>query len=175
MALVLEVKPLLFAFQIKHGNKHINTKIKMDSQIIKRIERSEFDPSEDVHISHAIIDTIDFRFSSFSHNVHIENCIIGELLIYSTFFEGGFVLENCIISKYTNYEMGGPNKFPFVIRNNVFCDIFQFFDCIFENELTIKNNVFCKGASIYNRSNTFSDFTQITDNNGALDLYITLE
>ena len=143
-------------------------------QILNRIECNDFDLTEDTYISHTIIETVDFRFYSFKHHVHIDGCVIENLLIHSTFFEGGFTLENCIIMNDINYEMGGHNKSPFIICNNIFHNVLQFFDCIFDAELMIKNNVFCKGASLYNNTNYFPQSTKIIDNIGDLNLYVNL-
>ena len=143
-------------------------------QILKRIDNRDFDSNKELYISNAIIDTIDFRFTSFIYPVRINNCIIGNLLIHSSSFEGGFMLENCVIKESTDYEMGGHNKQPFIIQNNIFINRIQFFDCLFEQQVIIRNNVFCQSASLFNGTNSFDNSYIVETNQGNLDLPICL-
>lgn len=128
------------------------------------------DLNKEIQLSDSIMNIVDLRFSTYKKKVTIRNCIINHLLIHSSFFEDGFLIENCIIKEKIQYEMGGHNMSPIVIHDNVFCDLFVFFDCQFESLLSINNNVFKKGSTLFNKTNTFAVNPDIYDNIGKMDV-----
>lgn len=49
--------------------------------------------------------------------------------------------------------MGGHNKKEIMIKGNVFEGAFNFFDCHFEEKITLMNNNFLKGCDILYKEN----------------------
>lgn len=127
----------------------------------------EDNAKEDIYISDAIINTIDLSFFTFHRNIQINRCLINNLKIHSSWFNNGFELNSCIIKNKVQYEMGGHNALPIKIKNNLFCDIFIFFDCHF-NKLILENNIFQEGCTILGNemNNTFEDEIEISNNIG---------
>ena len=76
----------------------------------------------------------------------------------------------------SDFQAGGHNKNgnPVIILNNNFKGFVNFFDCWYENEVTICNNNFLKGTNILGKPNnisvTFYKKPIIKDNIGQLDL-----
>jgi hypothetical protein len=127
---------------------------------------------ESIIIDNSIIDILDLRFTEYRLNVSIINCHINNLMLHTSWFKGGFLMENCIIKDKINYEMGGHNESPIVIRKNLFCDIFIFFDCQFINKLIINNNIFLNGCTLIGESmnNTFKSRIEIGENIGNMNI-----
>jgi hypothetical protein len=76
-----------------------------------------------------------------------------------------------------DFQAGGHNKTgnPIIITNNNFKDFVNFFDCWYENEVTISNNnKFHKGTNLLGKPHnipvTFDKEPIIKDNIGQLDL-----
>lgn len=141
------------------------------NEIIEELKIEE-NINENIYISNVIATSIDLSFMTFIDKVRIEECYIDNLFINSSWFNNGFELHNCIIKNKIQYEMGGHNNSPIVIKNNIFCNTFIFLDCHFFDELTIKENIFNKGCTILGSSmnNTFDKKPEIFNNIG--DVYI---
>ncbi len=74
-----------------------------------------------------------------------------------------------------DYQMGGHNNEEMVISDNIFYGFFSFFDCIFEKQLIVKNNIFKKGTDLLARENKgfdncFNGGVILTDNIGPLNV-----
>lgn len=134
------------------------------------INTKQFDLNSAIEICDSVIDTIDFRYSIFNQPVLIKNCLIDYLLIHSSFFAAGLVIDSCVVKEKIQFEMGGHNKCPIIIQNNIFCKLFVFFDCIFDDRLIVKNNIFKQGSTVFNKTNTFGLEPFISDNIGPMDL-----
>lgn len=93
-----------------------------------------------------------------------------------TYFLGGLTIDNCIFYNYLDFQAGGHNKIgnPVIIINNDFKDFVNFFDCWYENEVTISNNKFHKGTNLlgqpFNIPVTFDKNPIVISNIGQLDL-----
>ena len=138
--------------------------------MISLLNYKQFDLNNKIEIKNTVIDTIDFRYSIFKEPVSLDNCLISNLLIHSSFFTKGLHINNCIIKEKIQFEMGGHNSCPIVIQNSIFCDLFVFFDCIFDSQLIIKNNIFIKGSTLFNNSNTFAVEPDICENIGTMEI-----
>lgn len=140
----------------------------------QEIENLKFEDNinENIYISNTIVDTIDMSFMSFNNAVKIKGCQINHLLIHSSRFIKGFELENCVVKNKIQYEMGGHNTLPISILNNIFNEMFIFFDCHFTERVIIKKNYFHKGCSILASSmnNTFEQEYEIVNNIGNVDI-----
>ena len=85
------------------------------------------------------------------------------------------VIENCTFDTYLDFQAGGHNKLGCQVKitNNDFKDFVNFFDCCYENEVTICNNRFDKGTNLFGKPNnipvTFDVEPTIKDNAGRLD------
>lgn len=127
-----------------------------------------------IMISDSIIDVLNLGFTTYQYPVLIKNSSIQELVIHSAWFKGGLLLENCIIKEVINYEMGGHNESPIVINDNIFQDLFIFYDCHFQDKLIIRNNIFNKGSTLLiEKLNIFQSGLELNDNIG--DMYKSLD
>ena len=131
--------------------------IKIKNQIIKRIDEFTVDghdgESEGMTLEHCLIHELDVTAVRFSGRVTICNCIIDKLGIHSTVFGEGLMFTGNIVMSDIDYQMGGHNNDEMIISDNVFHGFFSFFDCIFEKQLTVKNNIFKKGTDLLTREN----------------------
>lgn len=104
-------------------------------------------------------------------NCHFEKCDFA-----FTYFLGGLTIDNCTFDNYLDFQAGGHNKTgnPVIITNNDFKAFVNFFDCWYENEVTINNNEFHEGTNLLGKPNsipvTFDKEPIIKDNLGQLDL-----
>ena len=93
------------------------------------------------------------------------------------FIEEGLILDGCIINIFdvVNYEMGGHNKEEFELNGNIFNGFFSFFDCQFDAEVRIENNIFMQGSDLLYKEqkgfdNSFNNGLILTNNLGRLDM-----
>lgn len=128
------------------------------------------------HLINCIINTIDL-IGAFDLNVYlvIENCIINNLKIHSCWFVNGLLVKNCVIENDVDYQMGGHNKKPIVMKGNVFTGFLNFFDCQFENRIELKNNIFNKGTNLLGNKgegfeNNFIEGWLVENNIGDIDV-----
>ena len=128
------------------------------------------------HFADCVIDQVEL-IGVFDIDVPIkmERCIINELKIHSCWFNEGIALKNCIINGYIDYQMGGHNKKPILLYQNVFTGFVNFFDCQFDSRVEIVENVFVRGANLFGNlnegfANTFESELIVSKNIGDLDL-----
>ncbi len=106
----------------------------------------------------------------FEKNVKLINCHFKKCQFVFTYFLGGLIIDNCIFDNYLDFQAGGHNKAgnEVAITNNNFDDFVNFFDCWYESNVIISNNVFRKGTNLlgkpYNIPVTF-DIEPIVKNN----------
>lgn len=136
---------------------------------IQEVVADTLPKDEKIHINNCIIGCLCLGFSTFHAEIVIENCIINEMVLISAWFEQGFVFVNNIVKNQVQYEMGGHNMQPVRIENNIFLSIFIFFDCYFMSSLIIKNNIFLGDCTLWNTTNSFSEY-DITGNMGKMDV-----
>lgn len=149
--------------------------MKIENKIIGKFHSSEIKTISLFHVKNCIIDTVDFDFFECEFKIIIENCIINNLLIHSCWFENGLDFNNNHVRNYVNYQMGGHNKKPINITGNIFCDFVSFFDCHFEDQMLLQNNLFLKGSNLLGNKNegfvnTFDNEIILIDNIGDLNL-----
>lgn len=148
--------------------------MEIKNQILPIFRVSDLE-NESITIKNSYINKIDLAFTRFEYsNLVITGCTIGKLFLHTAWFSKGFVLSNCVIEEEFNYEMGGHNEEPIVIKNNIFCKFAIFFDCQFNELLIVENNIFCKGTNILidfhtGANNSFAKSTRINNNLGELD------
>ena len=110
------------------------------AKTISQFNSDFINKNEELIIQNSFIDLLDFSNVEFKYNVKICLCIIGELKLNATWFIEGFELVNCIIQNQIQFEMGGHNKHPITIENNIFMNLFVFFDCWFMSDIYVNNN-----------------------------------
>lgn len=98
---------------------------------------------EDLHI-----DVLDLSFIEIEAHVSIRRSVISTLKLTTCWFLGGMTMEECVVHSYIDYQMGGHNHREIRICNNIFSDFFDFFDCHFDANVVVKNNVFCRGTNL---------------------------
>ena len=139
------------------------------NKCIHEVAADTLPKDEKIHIKDCIIDRLCLGFSTFHAEIVIEGCIIKEMVLISAWFEQGFTFVNNIVKDQIQYEMGGHNMQPVRIENNIFLNIFIFFDCYFMNSLIIKNNIFLNDCTLWNTTNTFCEY-EVTGNRGKMDV-----
>lgn len=114
--------------------------------------------------------------TQFDKPVRLINCNFKKCQFIFTYFLGGLTIYNCTFDNYLEFQAGGHNKTgnPVIITNNSFKGFVNFFDCWYENEVTISNNEFHKGTNLLGRPHnipvTFDIEPIITNNIGQLDV-----
>ena len=144
--------------------------MELSNKKYKTINASDCALNEALFIHDAIIDNLDLRFLEYKYEVIVDNCRIKTLGVHSAWFEAGMKLTNCIIENQVQYEMGGHNDKPIIIENNVFHEIFVFFDCWFTGDLQVRNNRFMSGCTLWNTTNIFDGGVIVTGNHGKMDI-----
>ena len=109
--------------------------------------------SEGMILEHCVIGVLDLSTIEFHDKVTIRNCIIDKLDLHCTWFAAGLEFTGNIIMSDIDYQMGGHNNEEMIISDNIFHGFFDFFDCHFENKLTVENNIFMKGTDLILREN----------------------
>jgi len=133
--------------------------VEIKKQILKEINDNCFGKNEQIILSSLIIEKLDLGFREFNTSVIIENCIVEELIIHSCWFSEGLIFKNNIVKKDIDYQMGGHNNKSMEISNNIFYGFFNFFDCEFDNQIIINNNIFKNGSNLL--GNTGKGFQNI--------------
>jgi hypothetical protein len=131
---------------------------------------------KEVVFENCIVEYFSGSATQFDKPVRFINCHFKKCQFAFTYFLGGLTIDNCAFDNYLDFQAGGHNKTgnPVIITNNDFKDFVNFFDCWYENEVTISNNQFHKGTNLlsklYNIPVTFDIEPIIKDNIGQLDL-----
>lgn len=150
--------------------------ININNVSIQLVDLKSVNKNEDIKISNSIIEEVDFVSSVFLKKIHICNCIIGKFKIHSCWFRGGLSFVDNIVLSDVDYQMGGHNAADFVLERNIFNGFFSFFDCQFEGDVVVKDNIFKRGSDLLLKENKGFDnlFEQqlIVENNvGCLDMF----
>ena len=130
---------------------------------------------EEVIIENCIIEYFSGSVTQFSRPVKLINCHFKKCQFVFTYFFGGLTIDNCTFDNYLDFQAGGHNKTGnsvTIIKNN-FADFVNFFDCWYEDEITICDNNFKKGTNLlgkpFNIPVTFEIKPIIKDNLGQMD------
>jgi hypothetical protein len=129
--------------------------IEIKNKVIERIDENTVDGlgNEGMSLEHCVIHVLDLSTIEFHGKVTIRNCIIDKLNLHCTWFAEGLEFMGNIVMSDIDYQMGGHNNDVMVISDNIFHGFFDFFDCHFENQLNVENNVFMKGTDLILREN----------------------
>ena len=129
--------------------------IEIKNKVIERIDENTVDGlgNEGMSLEHCVIHVLDLSTIEFHGKVTICNCIIDKLNLHCTWFAEGLEFMGNIVMSDIDYQMGGHNNDVMVISDNIFHGFFDFFDCHFENQLNVENNVFMKGTDLILREN----------------------
>ncbi|NQX81964.1 MAG: hypothetical protein HRT66_08225 [Flavobacteriaceae bacterium] len=131
---------------------------------------------KEVVIENCVIEYFSGSATQFKKPVIFINCQFKKCQFVFTYFLGGLTIDNCIFDNYLDFQAGGHNKIgcPVNITNNNFKSFVNFFDCWYENEVTICGNKFEKGTNLFgkphNISVTFDKEPIVKDNTGRLDI-----
>lgn len=112
----------------------------------------------------------------FGKPVKLFNCHFKKCNFIFSYFFGGLIIEDCVFDDYLDFSSGGHNKMgmPVSIANNTFKGFVNFFDCIYDGEVTIANNIFIKNtnllASPHNIPVSYEVPPIIKENMGLLDM-----
>jgi len=131
---------------------------------------------KEVVFENCIVEYFSGSVTQFDKPVRLINSHFKKCQFVFTYFLGGLTIDNCTFDNYLDFQAGGHNKTgnPIIITNNNFKDFVNFFDCWYENEVTICNNKFHKGTNLlgklHNIPVTFDIEPIIKDNIGQIDL-----
>ena len=131
---------------------------------------------KEVVFENCIVEYFSGSVTQFKKPVRFINCHFKNCQFVFTYFLGGLTIDNCTFDNYLDFQAGGHNKTgnSIIITNNDFKGFVNFFDCWYENEVTISNNKFHKGTNLcgkpHNISVTFDKKPIIKDNIGLLDI-----
>ena len=131
---------------------------------------------KEVFLNNCVIEYFSGSVTHFEKSVKLTNCVFKKCQFVFSYFLGGLLIDNCTFDNFLDFQAGGHNKTgnPIMITNNEFRDFVNFFDCWYENEVTISNNNFQKGTNLlgkpYNIPVTFDKKTIIKDNIGQLNM-----
>ncbi len=139
----------------------------ISNKVIKVLNKSMLSLEEDIWVSNSIINNLDFDTTDFKNSIIIENCIIERLGLHATWFTKGLLLRNNHIKGFVDYQMGGHNTLPIIIEGNIFYGFINFFDCQFDEHLTVKNNIFLSNTNLMGNQN--EGFKNIFDNGITLE------
>lgn len=108
------------------------------------------DWDKEIIIENCIIENIVCISIEFNKQVTIKNTYVKAASFDFCYFIGGLVIDNCVFDKYLDFNAGGHNlKGNFIIINcNHFHGFVNFFDCWFNGEISVSNNVFKNGTNI---------------------------
>ena len=132
--------------------------------------------NKEVIIENCIIEYLSGNVTQFDKPVKLINSHFKKCQFMFTYFLGGLTVNNCTFDNYLNFEAGGHNKKnkPITIINNDFLGFVNFFDCWYENEVTICNNNFQRGTNLLGKPHnipvTFDIEPINKDNIGQLNL-----
>ena len=130
---------------------------------------------KEIIIENCIIEYFSGSVTQFDKPVKLINSHFKRCQFTFTYFFGGLTIENCTFDNYLDFQAGGHNKTnnPVRIINNNFFKFVNFFDCWYENNVTICNNNFQRGTNLlgkpFNIPVTFEIDPIIKDNLGQLD------
>ena len=133
------------------------------------LDVTKYADSEEIYIRDCIIEDLSLGFATFAYPVTIEKCIIGTIRLHSTWFMQGLTLKNCIVKGKVEYE-AGENRQSIIIRNNIFLEPFIFWDCYFEADIIVQENIFSKDCSLLDTSNHFCTVCKSIHNFGAMNM-----
>ncbi len=156
---------------LKDG-RHL-TDVYVDGEL--KIETNETWDKE-VVFENCIIEYFSGSVTQFDKPVRLINCHFKKCQFVFTYFLGGLTIDNCTFDNYLDFQAGGHNKTgnPVIITNNDFKGFVNFFDCWYENEVIISNNIFHKGTNLLGKPHnipvTFDIEAIIKDNDGQLNL-----
>lgn len=122
--------------------------MKIENKTIELFKYTDLLDNEHLIVSNSIIRALDFDTADFNTEIIIENCIIHNFMILSCWFYKGLTFKNNQVMGYVDYQMGGHNKGPIVFEGNIFHEFFNFFDCQFDAQVRIENNIFLKGSNL---------------------------
>jgi hypothetical protein len=131
---------------------------------------------KEIVIENCIVECLQISAIAFAKPMKFINCHFNECHFIFTCFLGGLFIDHCTFDHYVDFQSGGHNKDgnPVTITNNEFKGFVNFFDCWYESEVTISNNLFHKGTNLLGKLHdigvTFDIAPTIKDNTGQLDI-----
>jgi hypothetical protein len=131
---------------------------------------------KEVVLENCIVEKFSAIGQQFEKPIRLTNCHFKNCQFTFVYFFGGLIIDNCTFDNYLDFQAGGHNKTgnPVIITNNDFKNFVNFFDCWYENEVTISNNKFYNGTNLLGKPHnipvTFDKEAIIKDNIGQLDL-----
>ena len=113
---------------------------------------------KEVLIDHCVIENFKCLMVYFKKNVIIKNSHFKDAAFNFSYFQGGLTIENCTFEKYLDFEAGGHNDLNnlVTIRKNHFISFVNFFDCWYNGEIIVEDNIFEKGTNISSKDQLIS-------------------
>lgn len=129
---------------------------------------------KEVIMEDCIIENFNCLMVYFKKAVTIKNCHFKDAAFNFSYFHGGLTIESCTFDKYLDFEAGGHNDLGnlVAITKNHFRGFVNFFDCWYNGEVIIEDNIFEKGTNISSRDQqvSFDIPAEIVNNIGDLKI-----
>jgi len=122
----------------------------VDFYISGNLDITDFDICEkQIYIENCIVDNFTAMSVQFLSKVELINSEFKNCIFTFAYFTEGLKIQNCIFQKYLDFQCGGHNKKDnFIeITNSIFQGFVNFFDCIYEGPVKIKDNDFMEGTN----------------------------
>lgn len=170
----------IIIFESCKVNFIFNIMVRIENQIVQKVTSEMFSFDTSLYISGCIIELLDFDGLELKEEIIIEKSIIKRMKIHACSFVGGLSLKNCLVLSDVDYQMGGHNKAQILLDGNIFNGFFSFFDCHFEEQLKVTNNIFVKNCDLFvlegkGFDNTFEKDFVVKDNIGRLDVFESID
>lgn len=163
----------------KEAKKNIDSGIPLRDVFITGILNigggSEWD--KEIIIENCIIENLFCIGTQFNKHVAMKNTYVKAASFDFCYFIGGLIIDNCVFDEYLDFNAGGHNsKGNFItINGNRFRGFVNFFDCWFNGEISVNNNIFESGTNILSKTLWVSFDVPITAHNNVGDLGIESE
>ncbi|MDP4216247.1 MAG: hypothetical protein Q8927_08595 [Bacteroidota bacterium] len=134
---------------IQQGLPLINCYIEGDINLKKNEEKLVYP----IFFENCIIENLISSAIDFKHSLTLIGSTVLKCSFHSAYFFDGLTLDNCSFKSYLEFEAGGHNNRPFLIKNSNFSEFVNFFDCWFHSDVIIFNNHFEGGTNLMGNRN----------------------
>ncbi|WP_316835637.1 hypothetical protein [Pedobacter nutrimenti] len=132
---------------------------------------------KEIIIENCVIENLICISIQFNKHITVKNTYVKAASFDFCYFIGGLIIDNCIFDEYLDFNAGGHNsKGNFItINGNRFRGFVNFFDCWFNGEVSVNNNIFESGTNILSKMQWVAFDFPIEARNNVGDLSIESE
>jgi len=135
------------ATELIRNNHPIRDKVVVGQISLVNLDQAD---SLSVIIDNSLIDELIANSINFDKQVILRNSTFKKCEFLFTYFRDGLLISDSVFNSYLDFQCGGHNRpeAKIEILNNEFDDFVNFFDCIYNGPVTIRNNEFKRGTNI---------------------------